>query len=292
MASYYKNMRYSYFLNLFKFILTFLFLASSLHAQNKIPEITEPINDFANILSASSKSQLQQIVTQLKNQKGSEIAIVTVTSIEPFTIEEYSMKIAEKAGVGREKIDDGVIIVIAVKERKVRLEVGYGLEGVIPDAYAKRIIENYITPNFRTNNYDAGVLEGVAAIISLINQEELPPPLKKGKKQNYSVGMIVILLILITVSSFISNKKIKIAILLIGGFIIGFLFLNIVAGIFIAFLSSILGGFNGGGESGGARGVNLGGFGGSGFGGGRGSSGGFGGFSGGGFGGGGASGGW
>ncbi|MBN2571455.1 MAG: TPM domain-containing protein, partial [Ignavibacteriales bacterium] len=103
----------------------------------------------------------------------------------PETIEEYSMRVAEKWKIGRDSIDDGVILTIAINDRTLRIEVGYGLEGIIPDATAKSIIDNIIVPYFRTSNFYLGIDKGVDALISYIKQEPLPETNYAYEYDNY-----------------------------------------------------------------------------------------------------------
>ena len=105
-------------------------------------------------------------------------------SIYPEAIEQYSIRVAEKWKIGRKKIDDGVILIIAKDDRRLRIEVGYGLEGAIPDAIASRVINEKIKPNFKEGNFEKGVQEGVESIANLIRGEQLP----EYKESDYSTS--------------------------------------------------------------------------------------------------------
>ncbi|MCB1174788.1 MAG: YgcG family protein [Leptospiraceae bacterium] len=134
--------------------------------------------DYTGTLDAAKLNALNQRLRDFEQQKGSQVVVVIVNSTRPLPIEDYSIRLAEKWKVGRKGVDDGVILLIAKNDRKLRIEVGYGLEGAIPDAKAKQIIEDLIVPQFKAGEFEAGVEAGVDAIIALINGEELPAPEK------------------------------------------------------------------------------------------------------------------
>lgn len=258
----------------------------------EIPKLTGPVMDQIGLLSSSQKNALSQKLLSFSKEKGSQLVVLIIQTTEPENIEEYGIQVAEKWQIGRKGTDDGVILIIAKGDRKVRIEVGYGLEGAIPDAYAKRIIEEIIVPDFRSGNFYHGVDLASDAIISLINGEALPPPDKndKIKKKHHPIGagLIIAFIILMMILRVVKNKvgsPVAIVIISIISILV-WVFLGLVLAIFgFVFLSSLVFG-----KSRGGGGIYMGG---GGFGGGSGFGGG-GGFSGGGgsFGGGGASGGW
>jgi len=129
------------------------------------------VNDYANVLSGEAKDRLTALSAEIENKTTSQLAILTVDTISPFDIETYAVKTFEKWGIGQKGKDNGVLMIVAVKDRAVRIEVGYGLEGAIPDALAKKIIEKSIIPFFKNGNYDEGVLQGTAVISKLIASE-------------------------------------------------------------------------------------------------------------------------
>lgn len=117
-------------------------------------------------------------IFNLQKEKGSQIGVLIISSTKPETIEEYSIKVAENWKLGRKGIDDGVLFVIALKDRKMRIEVGYGLEGAIPDAKAKQILEDFVKPYFKEKDYYKGIYTGVNMLEKLIRGEPLPEPTK------------------------------------------------------------------------------------------------------------------
>ncbi|MEQ6168436.1 YgcG family protein [Ekhidna sp. MALMAid0563] len=271
---------------------------------SEVPILEKRVTDLANLLSESEETFLSKQLEDLETRKGSQLAILTINSTKPETIEQYSIRVVDQWKIGREDVDDGVLLIIAKNDRKLRIEVGYGLEGAIPDAYAKRIINNIIVPHFRDGDYYLGIEEGVEAIIGLINGEELPEVTSTTTSSNgnktiglfYFIGIVVLIFIVILTKVALANKlgNFKSNLIIISlVFIVVWLIVNFVSAVFASFFALVF--LNGKGSGGGRRGGGYyGGYvgGSSGWGGGGGFSGG--GFSGGGggFGGGGASGGW
>ncbi len=131
------------------------------------------VNDFANILSPETKQQLEQQLTQLEKDSSIELVVVTVESLEGTTIDDYAVRLFEDWKIGKENDDNGVLFLIAPNEQKTRIEVGYGLEPVLPDAKAGRILDTYVTPAFKEEDYDKGISEGTEAIVKVVHGEEI-----------------------------------------------------------------------------------------------------------------------
>lgn len=151
-----------------------------------VPPLQGRVNDLTGTLDAQQRQSLDDELAALVQRKGSQIAILIVPSTQPEPIEQYSLRVAEAWKIGRGKldgtsVDDGVLIVVARDDRRVRIEVGYGLEGAIPDAYARRIIDQAIAPRFRQGDYAGGLQAGVADLVRLIDGEALPPPRAVGE---------------------------------------------------------------------------------------------------------------
>ncbi len=144
--------------------------------QVAVPSRAARVTDLTQTLSTPQQQALEQKLVALEAQKGSQIAVLIVPSTKPEEIEQFSIRVAEAWKLGRKGIDDGVILLVAKDDRTLRIEVGYGLEGAIPDIAAKRIIEETITPRFRTGDFYSGIDQGVDRLIGLINGEALPPP--------------------------------------------------------------------------------------------------------------------
>lgn len=136
------------------------------------------VSDFASLLSASQEQALEQKLAALEKTSSNQVLVVTVPSLEGETVEEYALRLAEKWKPGQTGRDNGVILLVAPKERKVRIEVGYGLEGALPDATAKNIIETQIIPSFKKGDFPGGITSGVSAIIAATQGEYEAQPLK------------------------------------------------------------------------------------------------------------------
>ena len=284
----------------------FLFVQNLTIGQNlvNVPQIKGYVTDQTGTMNPQEIQALENKLQNLQEAKGSQIIVLVIPSTAPEEIEQFGIRVADTLKIGREGIDDGVILIVAKEDRRVRIEVGYGLEGAIPDAYAKRIIEQIIIPDFRDGQYYSGITHGVDAIISLIEGEELPLPESgsgyESSEKQFPVFFIFILIMVVglpVLKAIFGNKtktkagKAIIFLITFGlGWLIANFFIGLILGTFLTFFMSIPSGGPRGGSRGGGFIGPLGGFGGGGgsFGGGGGFSGGFGG----GFGGGGASGGW
>ncbi|MEO7067896.1 MAG: TPM domain-containing protein [Rhodanobacter sp.] len=267
------------------------------------PTLTRHVTDLTGTLTTAQVDQLDASLVALEKAKGAQLVVLMVNSTEPQDIAQYSLAVAEANKVGRKKTDDGVLLIIAKADRRVRIEVGYGLEGAIPDAATARIIREYIAPKFRTNDYFGGISDAVGALTQLINGEPLPPPVQgaetdKDTGPGLQGGLMIGVFLALFLRSFLGRAKswirAPLGALLVGGLL--WLLISVGAGILGGLLGGVLMLLPGGaGRS--IGGGGWGGFGGGGFGGGLGGGGfggGGGGFSGGGgsFGGGGSSGSW
>lgn len=283
------------------FVPVLLVLVSALAlAQIAIPPLTAPVIDQTQTLTAAQIASLEQSIRAFRERKGSQITVLIVPTTGPEAIEQYSIRVVENWKLGRADIDDGVLLLVAKDDRTVRIEVGYGLEGALPDVIANRIVQQVIVPRFRQGDFAGGIAEGIERIMAVIDGEPLPEPERRPQPSGEGMGQIFpLLLMLVVVGGGILRR-------VFGGFGGAALTGGVAGGIawlltkaigigigagLIAFFFTLLGGggFGGGGWSShrrGGRGGWSGGFGGGGFGGGGWSGGG------GGFGGGGASGRW
>jgi uncharacterized protein len=143
-----------------------------------VPPLTGRVVDKTATLSSSDIASLDQTLKDFEARKGSQIAVLIVPTTQPETIEQYSLRVAEAWKIGRKKIDDGAILVVAKDDRKLRIEVGYGLEGALTDVAAKRIIDEVITPKFRSGDFAGGISDGVSRILRVVDGEPLPAPAK------------------------------------------------------------------------------------------------------------------
>jgi uncharacterized protein len=136
-----------------------------------VPQLTGRVNDYAAMLSPATKQQLENVLAKLEQEDSTQLAVLTITSLEGAVLEEYSLKVAEAWRLGQKGRDNGALLLIAKNDRKLRIEVGYGLEGSLTDLTAGRIIRDIITPRFRDGNFDLGVSDGVAAMIAAVRGE-------------------------------------------------------------------------------------------------------------------------
>ncbi|MBN4970523.1 TPM domain-containing protein [Stenotrophomonas maltophilia] len=139
-----------------------------------VPALDDPVVDTANALSAETRATLRRQALQLQVQKGAQLQVLVVPSVGNEGIEAYAQRVFDQWQLGRAGVDDGVLLLVAVQDRRVRIQTGYGLEGALPDAYAARIIDNAIVPRFREGDFDQGVLDGTTIMVALIEGEDLP----------------------------------------------------------------------------------------------------------------------
>ncbi|MHC4049806.1 TPM domain-containing protein [Bradyrhizobium sp. 25ACV] len=188
------------------FVAALLFaFASSASADVAIPELTGRVVDQTGTLSSSETAALSQKLRDFETRKGSQIAVLIVPSTQPETIEQFSIRVAEAWKIGRKRVDDGAILVVAKNDRHLRIEVGYGLEGALTDVTSRRIIDEIITPKFRTGDFGGGIADGVDRMIRVIDGEPLPvpsPTVNFGNLDDLAPIFIVTLLASIGVGGF------------------------------------------------------------------------------------------
>jgi len=164
------------------FILSVLFcnfsFGQDLPARPNPPKL---VNDFANILDARQELLLENKLVSYDDSTSTQIAVVTINSLKGNEIGNYSFRLADNWGIGEKEKYNGVLILVAMEERKMFIATGYGLEGAIPDALAKRIVENYMKPNFRNNNYYRGIDEATSLIMGLASGEFTPDQISREK---------------------------------------------------------------------------------------------------------------
>jgi len=281
-------------------VLLGLAIAASAQTAQVIPPLSARVTDLTATLSAEQRTRLEAKLAAFERQKGAQIAVLIVSTVKPEGIAEYALRVVEAWQIGRRGVDDGALLLVAKDDRQLRIEVGYGLEGALNDAIAKRIVSETMTPRFRQGDFYGGIDAGTDTMIRVIGGESLPPPKPAMDASSSESGagfetVIVFAFILIFVVGGVLRSVFGrfLAAGIIGGIagiaaslILSSFVVAIVAGV-IAFIVSLFGG-GGTGLGGGGRGWPMGG-GGSTWG--RGSGGGFSG-GGGSFGGGGASGGW
>jgi uncharacterized protein len=161
-----------------KVLLLALFLCwtQAAFADVEVPQLKGRVVDLTNTLNSSYIETLNQQIHSFEQRKGSQIAILIVPTTQPETIEQYSIAVADAWKIGRKKIDDGALLVIAKNDHKLRIEVGYGLEGALTDVTSRRIIDEVIAPRFKEGDFAGGISEGLTRMIGVIDGEPLPKP--------------------------------------------------------------------------------------------------------------------
>ncbi|WP_246229385.1 TPM domain-containing protein [Sphingobacterium shayense] len=253
-------------------LMVLLHAVFSLPAQNLPEAPTQLVSDFAGVLSASDRQQLEQKLLAYEDSTSTQIAVVLVNTTEGYEVGDYAVRLAKKWGVGGKKYNNGIMLLAAIDDRAVTIQTGYGMEGVLPDIITYRIIQREIKPSFQRENYYQGLDNATTAIIAYAKGEYKADP-RERSSEGGGVPIIVIVIIVIIIISLVSK----------GGGGKGGGKVMTGRGSSDLFWWTLLGGMGRGGGGG------FGGGGGGGFGGG---GGGFGGFGGGGFGGGGSSGSW
>ena len=261
--------------------------AAFVWAQAPVPELSRRVTDLTATLSAGQAAALEDRLAAFEAKTGSQIAVLIVPTTRPEDIAQFGIRVADAWKIGREKVDDGLILLVAKDDRALRIEVGYGLEGAIPDAVAKRVVAEVIAPRFQADDFAGGIDAGVTQLMKLIEGEALPAPAAHAHASSNEdvfgllvVGGVIAGLVL----SQLMNRSAAAGVAALGSGAVGALLVGLSPLLLFAALfvfAAVAGGFRGGGGGGGWS------SGGGGFGRGGGFRGG-----GGGFGGGGASGSW
>ncbi len=179
-------------------------LALHAWAQIAVPELTRRVTDLTATLSADQVAALESRLAAFEAARGSQIAVLIVPTLEGEDIAQFGIRVAEQWKIGREKADDGLILIVAKDDRDMRLEVGYGLEGAIPDAVARRVIAEVIAPHFREGAYAAGIDAGVDQLMRLIEGEALPPPERPVNSKSSGESLVLLLVLGFVIGNFIS----------------------------------------------------------------------------------------
>jgi uncharacterized protein len=263
-----------------------LWLPGIAAADVAVPPLKARVTDLTGTLDAGQKSALEQTLAAFEAKKGAQVAVLLVPTTQPESVEQYAVRVEETWKLGRKGVDDSVLLLIAKDDRKLHIEVGYGLEGALPDAVAKRIIAEDITPHFKQGDFYGGVSAGVERITKVIDGEPLPPP-KAAPSQHSGgtdfnnllfIGFVVVMVVGGILRSifgrFIGAGIVSVLIGILAWSMAGALLIAVIAAV-IAFIFTLAAGGSGGGYSGGGfGGGGGGGFGGGGFSGGGGGSGG------------------
>ena len=179
-------------------LMVMLLLATTLHSGEAapglqaIPPMTARVKDMTNTLSDTEKQTLEKKLTAFETRKGSQIAVLIVPTTQPEAVEQYALRVASQWKLGRKKIDDGVLLLVAKEDRNVRIEVGYGLEGSLNDATCKQLISDFILPAFRQGNYYEGIDVAVSNMIRVIDGEPLSKPAAKATETGWDLFFLLL----------------------------------------------------------------------------------------------------
>jgi uncharacterized protein len=221
-----------------------------------VPALSSPVTDLTGTLTPDQVAALDAKLRAFEQAKGSQIAVLIVATTEPEAIEQYAIRVAEAWKLGRKGVDDGALLLVALQDRKVRIEVGYGLEGALPDAIANRIIDEDVVPQFRRGDFHGGISTAVDRIMRVIEGEPLPEPESRAPSQNVPglSGLLPFLFIFALFGGSIFRRlfgRVGGAFAtggVVGGItwlLIGILGISLGAAA-VAFIFSLLGGFGGG----------------------------------------------
>jgi uncharacterized protein len=188
------------------YILIILLFYSTSFAQPEVPQLPNWANDFTSTLSPQELQQLNGRLKSYEDTTTNQLVSVMIASLDGYPLEDYSYSVAEKNKIGTKEKSNGVLFLVIKNDRKMRIEVGYGLEGVLPDALASSIIRNEVAPYFRKNEYYAGINSGIDAIIAAIGGEYKADFKEKSKGIGLS-GIIIFLIIIFIIFSFIPKSR-------------------------------------------------------------------------------------
>ena len=227
------------------------FVAVAAWAQVAVPPLTARVTDLTGTLTREQQAGLERMLQEFEARKGTQLAVLMVPTTAPEPIEQYALRVGEQWKIGRKKVDDGAILVVAKDDRALRIEVGYGLEGVLNDATASRIIREIIVPRFREGDFYGGINAGLDRMMRLIDGEPLPEPARSSPAAE---GGVMQLLPVLLIVAFVGGALLR-AVLgrflgaaatggvvgLLAWMLVGTLIVSLVAGLF-AFIFTLGGG--------------------------------------------------
>ncbi|PKO84043.1 MAG: hypothetical protein CVU17_05545 [Betaproteobacteria bacterium HGW-Betaproteobacteria-11] len=238
-----------------------------------IPPLSGRVNDLTGTLDAATQARLESRLAAFEQKKGAQVAVLVLPSVQPESIEQFGIRLAEAWKIGRKGVDDGAILIVAKDDRQLRIEVGYGLEGALNDATAKRIISEIITPRFRDGDFATGIEAGVDAMLGVIGGESLPPPAAEAAARGGGdgAGMLPLLFVAAAFARFLHvllGLAGSLLMAVAGGVLAFWLLGSWLAALVVAFILLVIslssgrgfgGGYGGGGFGGGGGGFSGGG---------------------------------
>ena len=174
----------------------FLLLLPALAGARPVPEPDGYVTDLAGLIDQGTEMKLEQFLREFEQSDSTQLTVLTIPSLENAAIEDYALQVAETWGIGQEEQDNGALLLVAQAERRIRIEVGYGLEGRLTDLLAGRIIDNEIAPRFRAENFEGGIVAGVVAMAEAVRGEYQGTGRTAHKKERNPLGFLALLLFL------------------------------------------------------------------------------------------------
>ncbi len=157
-------------------ILLLILASPALASEPKFPPLTGRVVDDAHVLNSYTVGQITLMLADHERATGEQVVVVTLKSLQGYTIEDYGYQLGRHWGIGQKGVNNGALLIVAPKEHKVRIEVGYGLEGQLTDAISATIIQNYILPSFKLGDFNAGILAGATSIVQVLGGNSISPP--------------------------------------------------------------------------------------------------------------------
>jgi uncharacterized protein len=191
-------------------VILFLFFIGNITAQGDFPAVPSPprlVNDFTNTLSSSEVASLESKLVAYNDSTSTQVTIVMIRSIGPYDINDYTFQLGEKWGIGQAKLDNGVLILAAMDDRKVFIATGYGMEGVLPDILAKRIVDQLIVPNFKMGAYYAGLDKATDMIFKLASGEYEAEKMTSTGEHGGAILFLLFFIFIFVILPLIKNKK-------------------------------------------------------------------------------------
>jgi uncharacterized protein len=160
-------------MNKLAFAVCVVLIGSMAGAAQSLPKPAGRVTDLAGVIDPATEADLDQRLDQLEQKTSSEVAVVTVASLDGVSVEDYAERLFRDWGIGQARSDNGVLVLVAPNEREMRIEVGYGLEGILPDGLAGQIIRDSFIPRFRENDYNGGIRDGVARVVDVVEKQQV-----------------------------------------------------------------------------------------------------------------------
>jgi len=174
-------------------------------AQAPVPALTGRVTDLTATLAPAQREALERRLAGFEARKGSQIAVLIVPTTQPETIEQYAMRVVEQWKLGRKGVDDGALLLVAMQDRALRIEVGYGLEGALSDLVTNRIVEDIVVPHFKSGDFPGGIEAGVDAMIRVVDGEPLPAPEARPSSGQAPVGLEALFVIVLVLAFVVGN---------------------------------------------------------------------------------------